>query len=136
MTEITLDVAKTMLAAAEAKAEEISVPMCIAVADDGANLVASYRMDGGLLGSVDIARNKAYTAVSLETSTADLAEVARPDASLHGIETDNDSRFVIYGGGLPVTVGDRVVGGVGVSSGTVEEDEQVAAAGVEAFDGG
>jgi uncharacterized protein GlcG (DUF336 family) len=138
MTQVTLAVAKELLDAAEQRAAEIDVPMCIAVVDDGANLVAFRRMDGGLLGSVSIAQEKAYTAAALEDTTEDLAEAARPDASLHGIQSDDGGRFVIYGGGIPITDGDgddgQVVGAVGASSGTVEEDITVAQAGVDAFD--
>jgi uncharacterized protein GlcG (DUF336 family) len=138
MTQVTLAVAKELLDAAEERAREIDVPMCIAVVDDGANLVAFRRMDGGQLGSVSIAQQKAYTAVALQDTTEDLAEAARPDASLHGIQSDDGGRFVIYGGGIPITDGDvdggAVVGAVGASSGTVEEDITVAQAGVDAFD--
>jgi uncharacterized protein GlcG (DUF336 family) len=134
MTRVTLEAAKRMLDAAEEEAEDLGVGMCIAVVDEGANLVAFRRMEEGLLGSVSIAQEKAYTAAALEDSTADLAEAARPDASLHGIETDDDGRFVIYPGGVPITDGGDVLGAVGASSGTVEEDAAVAQAGVDAFD--
>lgn len=99
VTQVTL-AAKRMLDAAERRADELGVPMCIAVVDDGANLVTFRRMDGGLLGSVSIAQEKAYTAAALEDTTEDLAEAARPDASLHGIESDDGGWFVIYGGGI------------------------------------
>ncbi|PSP74661.1 DNA polymerase III subunit delta' [Halobacteriales archaeon QS_3_64_16] len=135
MTQVTLGVAKELLDAAEQRASEIEVPMCIAVVDDGANLVAFRRMDDGLLGSVSIAQEKAYTAVALEDTTEDLAEAARPDAPLHGIQSDDGGRFVVYGGGIPITDDSgAVVGAVGASSGTVEEDMTVAQAGVDAFD--
>lgn len=125
-TQVDLATAKRMLDAAERKAEEIGVPMCIAVVDDGANLVSFRRMDGGLLDSVSISQEKAYTAVALEETTENLAAAARPDASLHGIETDDGGRFVIYGGGVTITDGDEVIGAVGASSGTIEEDVAVA----------
>jgi uncharacterized protein GlcG (DUF336 family) len=134
MTQVDLETAKRMLDAAERKAEELGVGMCIAVVDEGANLVAFRRMEGGLLGSVSISQEKAYTAAALEDATEDLAEVAQPESSLYGIETDDGGRFVVYGGGIPLTDGDEVVGAIGASSGTIEEDVATAQAGVNAFD--
>jgi uncharacterized protein GlcG (DUF336 family) len=134
MTQVDLETAKRMLDAAERKAEELGVGMCIAVVDEGANLVAFRRMKGGLLGSVSISQEKAYTAAALEDATEDLAEVAQPESSLYGIETDDGGRFVVYGGGIPLTDGDEVVGAIGASSGTIEEDVATAQAGVDAFD--
>ena len=134
MMQVDLETAKRMLDAAERKAEELGVGMCIAVVDEGANLVAFRRMEGGLLGSVSISQEKAYTAAALEDATEDLAEVAQPESSLYGIETDDDGRFVVYGGGIPLTDGDEVVGAIGASSGTIEEDVATAQAGVDAFD--
>jgi uncharacterized protein GlcG (DUF336 family) len=134
MTQVDLETAKRMLDAAERKAEGLGVGMCIAVVDEGANLVAFRRMEGGLLGSVSISQEKAYTAAALEDATEDLAEVAQPESSLYGIETDDGGRFVVYGGGIPLTDGDEVVGAIGASSGTIEEDVATAQAGVNAFD--
>ncbi|WP_152040744.1 GlcG/HbpS family heme-binding protein [Salinigranum salinum] len=134
MTDVTLDVAKQLVAAAEEKADEIDVPMCIAVLDDGANLVAFHRMDDALLASVDIARNKAYTAVTLKMDTEAVWEAAQPGESLYGIGETNDGRIVTFGGGIPLEADGTVVGGVGVSGGSVEEDVTVASAAVEAFD--
>jgi len=136
MTAVTLDVAKTIIAAAEEKAEEIDVPMCIAVMDDGANLVGFHRMDGALLASIDIAQNKAYSSVSLKLDTKTIHEVSQPGESLYGLGTTNDGRIVTFGGGYPLEDADgTVVGGVGVSGGSAEEDMEVAQAGVDAFEG-
>ncbi len=108
--------------------------MCVAVVDRGANLVGFHRMDGALLASVDIAQNKAYSAASLQLSTAELSEVAQPGESLYGIHVTNGGRIVVFGGGVPLRDGDEVVGAVGVSGGSVDEDVTVARAGVDAFD--
>lgn len=136
MTEVTLDVAKTIIAAAEEKAQEIDVPMCIAVMDEGANLVGFHRMDGALLASIDIAQNKAYSSVSLKLDTKTIHEVSQPGESLYGLGTTNDGRIVTFGGGYPLEDADgTVVGGVGVSGGSAEEDMEVAQAGVDAFEG-
>ncbi|MFC7187076.1 GlcG/HbpS family heme-binding protein [Halorubrum yunnanense] len=135
MTDVTLDVAKAVIAAAEEQAAAIEVPMCIAVMDDGANLVGFHRMDGALLGSVDIAQNKAYSSVSLKLDTEAIHEAAQPGESLYGIGNTNDGRIVTFGGGFPLEGEDgTVLGGVGVSGGSVEEDMEVARAGVERFE--
>lgn len=134
MTDVSADVAESILAAAEEKATEIEVPMCIAVFDDGANLVAFRRMDDALLASIDIAQNKAYSAVSLKMPTHELANASQPNESLFGIHSTNDDRIVIFGGGYPLRVDGDVVGAVGVSGGAVEEDRTVAEAGVEDFE--
>lgn len=131
---VTLAQAKVILKAAEAKAREIGLPFVIAVVDGGGNLVALHRMDDALLASIDIAINKAYTAVALKKETAELAALAAPGGALYGIETCCNSRIVTFGGGIPLRCGDRIVGGVGVSGGTPEEDVAVARAGVVAFE--
>lgn len=134
MTEITLDVATQLIAASEDRADEVGVPMCIAVVDGGGNLVAFHRMDDALLASVSIAQNKAYSAVSLKMSTETVAELAQPGEALYGIGGTNDGRIVTFGGGIPLETDDGVVGAVGVSGGSPEEDVDVATAAVEAFD--
>lgn len=134
MTALTLDVAKRLVAAAEEEAASIGVPMCIAVMDEGANLVSFHRMDDALLASVDIAQNKAYTSVSLEMDTETVATVAQPGESLYGIGGTNDGRIVTFGGGIPLTADGDVVGAVGVSGGSVDEDVTVATAAVDAFE--
>ncbi|WP_435099971.1 GlcG/HbpS family heme-binding protein [Halorubrum sp. N11] len=135
MTNLTLDVAKEIIAAAEEAAAAIDVPMCIAVMDDGANLVGFHRMDDTLLGSVDIAQNKAYSAVSLKLDTETIHEESQPGESLYGIGNTNGGRIVTFGGGFPLEDDDgTVVGGVGVSGGSVDEDMEVAQAGVERFE--
>ncbi|WP_342764523.1 heme-binding protein [Haladaptatus sp. R4] len=91
-------------------------------------------MDDALLASIDIAQNKAYSAVSLKMPTHELANASQPNESLFGIHSTNDDRIVIFGGGYPLRVDGDVVGAVGVSGGAVEEDRTVAEAGVEAFE--
>jgi uncharacterized protein GlcG (DUF336 family) len=119
--------------AARAKAEEIGVPMDIAVVDAGNNLTAFARMDDAWLGSIDIAQSKAYTARSFDMSTKDLAPLAQPNQPLYGIEASNDGNLIVFAGGIPLSDGDAVVGAIGVSGGSVEQDHEVAAAGVAAF---
>jgi uncharacterized protein GlcG (DUF336 family) len=130
---VTLSAAQTVVDAARAKAEEIGVPMNIAVVDEGNNLTAFARMDGAWLGSIDIAQNKAYTARAFDMSTLELAPLAQPSQPLYGIEASNQGRLIVFAGGIPLTAGDRIVGAVGVSGGSVEQDHEVAEAGVAAF---
>lgn len=136
MTEVTLATAKEIIAAAEEKAKAIEVPMCIAVMDEGANLVGFHRMDDALLASIDIAQNKAYSAVSLKMDTETIHEVSQPGESLYGLGNTNDGRIVTFGGGLTLKDDDsNVIGGVGVSGGSADEDTEVAQAGVAIFEG-
>jgi uncharacterized protein GlcG (DUF336 family) len=130
---VTLEAAQAVVDAARAKADEIGVPMNIAVVDDGNNLTAFARMDGAWLGSIDIAQNKAYTARSFDMSTKDLAPLCQPNQPLFGIHASNQGRLIVFAGGIPLTSGDDVVGAIGVSGGSVEQDHEVAEAGVAAF---
>ncbi len=130
---VTLSAAQAVVDAACAKAEEIGVPMDIAVVDAGNNLTAFARMDGAWLGSIDIAQNKAYTARAFDMSTKDLAPLVQPDQPLFGIDASNQGRLIVFAGGIPLTSGDEVVGAIGVSGGSVEQDHEVAEAGVAAF---
>jgi uncharacterized protein GlcG (DUF336 family) len=131
--KLTLEDAKIILEGAERKAREIGVPMDIAVVDDGGNLLAFYRMDGAKITSIDIAINKAFTAAGARKATHEYAEIAQPGGPAFGIHVSNQGRFMIFGGGLPIFVDGHIVGGVGCSSGTPEQDRLVAQAGIEAF---
>jgi uncharacterized protein GlcG (DUF336 family) len=130
---IDLSDAQTAVEGARAKAAEIGVPMNIAVVDAGNNLTAFARMDGAWLGSIDIAQNKAYTARSFDMSTKDLAPLCQPGQPLYGIEASNQGRLIVFAGGIPITAGDEVIGAIGVSGGSVEQDHEVAEAGVAAL---
>ena len=132
--ELSLETATEIIAAAEEKAEEIEQPMVVTIATDEGNLIAQHRMDGAWLASVEISRNKAYTAAALETSTDQLAEPSEPGNSLYGLQTTDENRIVIFGGGYPLTVDGEIVGTIGVSGGEVSQDMEVARAGVEKFD--
>jgi uncharacterized protein GlcG (DUF336 family) len=130
---VTLSSAQAVVDAAVKKADEIGVPMDIAVVDEGNNLTAFARMDGAWLGSIDIAQNKAYTARSFDMPTKDLAPLAQPNQPLYGIEASNQGQLIVFAGGIPLMNGDDVVGAIGVSGGSVEQDHEVAEAGVAAF---
>jgi len=131
--EMTLDLALELIAAARTKAREIAVPMVIAVVDAGGNLVAQQRMDDALLVSIDISLNKAYTAVAVKLPTHELAPLVQPGAPLFGLSHADGGRVVVFGGGFPLKRGQKIIGGIGVSGGSVEEDMICAAAAVELF---
>ncbi|MFC4360558.1 heme-binding protein [Halobium salinum] len=128
---IPLETATELIDAAEDRAEEIDNPMVITVANSEGNLIAQHRMDGAWLASVNISRNKAYTAAALETSTHELAEASEPGNSLYGLQTTDEGRIVIFGGGYPLERDGEIVGTIGVSGGAVSQDRDVAEAGVD-----
>jgi uncharacterized protein GlcG (DUF336 family) len=132
-TSLTLADAREMIAAAEAKAQDLGVPYNIAVVDAGGNLIAHARMAGAWLGSIDIAIHKAWTARAFDMATQELATMAQSGKPLFGINSTNHERVVIFAGGMPVKVGQSVVGGVGASGGTVEQDQKVVEAAVGAL---
>ena len=125
--------ARRIIAAGERKAIEIGIPYNIAVADAGGGLVAHVRMDGAWLGSVDIAVNKAWTARAFDMSTEELSHVTQSGQQGFGLNTTNDSRVVIFGGGIPVRRDGVVIGAVGASGGSVDQDISVARAAVAGF---
>jgi len=130
---MTLENAVKVIAAAVKKAQEIAVPMNIAIVDEGNNLVAFQRMDGAWLGSIDISMSKAYTARAFDMPTQTLMPHCQPNQSLYGIHTSNHGKIIIFPGGIPIRCGEKVVGAIGVSGGAVEQDQAVAEAGVAAF---
>ena len=130
---LTLDQAVSIVAAAKEKAQEIGVMQNIAVVDEGGHLVAFARMDGAWRGSIDIAINKAYSARAFDMTTEALGQLSQPGEMCFGIHASNDLRVIIFGGGIPIVSGDRVIGAIGVSGGTVPQDIEVAEAGVAAI---
>lgn len=130
---VRLEDARRVIAAAEKQAQQIGQPMNIAVADEGGNLVAHVRMDGAWIGSIDISINKAFTARAFDIATRDLAEHAQPNKQFYGIHASNQGRIMIFAGGIPLKREGRVVGAIGVSGGSGEQDQKVAEAGAAAF---
>ncbi len=130
---VTLDDARRVIAAAESKAAEIGQPMNIAVVDAGGNLVAHVRMDGAWLGSINISINKAYTSRAFDISTKDLGDNSQPGQQFYGIHVSNQGRIMIFAGGIPLKRDGAVVGAIGVSGGSGEQDQAVAEAGAAAF---
>ncbi len=130
---ISLDDAKLLAERVEARAKEMGVCAVVAIADEGGNLKLLECMDNSYLASRDIAINKAYTSVALKMSTKKLATLARPDGPLYGIQHTNDGKIVIFGGGDTLEVGGKIVGGLGVSGGSADEDTELSAYGKKIF---
>jgi uncharacterized protein GlcG (DUF336 family) len=129
--DIGLDQANAALEAAIKKAEEIGTMMDIAVVDVGGNLKAFARMDGAWLGSIDISQKKARTARYFDMNTGDIGQLSQPGGPLFNIEHSNGG-LITFPGGVPIKDGDIVIGAIGVSGSTVENDHTVAAAGANA----
>ena len=126
---MNLETARKVITAAEKKAKEIGQPMNIAVVDEGGNLVAHVRMDGAWIGSIDISINKAFTSRAFDISTKDLAQHSQSGGQFFGIHVSNHGRIMIFAGGIPLRSGGKVVGAIGVSGGSGEQDHAVAEAG-------
>ena len=130
---VTLADARRIIAAAEKKAAAIGQPMNIAVADGGGNLVSHVRMDGAWLGSIDISIKKAYTSRAFDIATKDVAQHCQSGGQFFGIHASNDGKIMIFAGGIPLKKDGKVVGAIGVSGGSGEQDHAVAEAGAAAF---
>lgn len=122
----SLAVLQQMARRAEEKGRELGVPVVFAAVDQGGNLVLLQRMEGALLASIEIAAGKAYTASALKMATHELGQAAGPNGPLYGIENAVPGKIVLFGGGFPYRVNGEVVGGIGVSGGTVEQDMEIA----------
>src|SRR4026209_1926264 len=122
---VTIEDARRVIAAAEKKAIEIGQPMNIAVADEGGNLVAHVRMDGAWLGSIDISINKAFTSRAFDIATKDLATHSQSGGQFFGIHVSNHGRIMVFAGGIPLREAGKVIGAIGVSGGSGEQDHAV-----------
>lgn len=129
---LTTDRARAVLAAAEAKAWEVGVPVVVAIVDAGVHLKAFTRMDGAPLGSIDIAVKKARTAALFSTTSEAVWEYCKPGAPAHGLEHTNGG-LAPFGGGVPIEADGELVGAVGVSGGAVSQDRDIAIAAAAAF---
>lgn len=123
---MNLELAKRLIELVEAEAKRVGVKAVVAVSDAAGRPVAIHCMDGAYIGSFDVALNKTYTSVAFQMSTAKLAELAAPGGSLYGIQNTNEGKIVIFGGGEPLYVGDKLIGALGVSGGTAEQDTRLA----------
>ena len=128
---INLDLARKLISRVEDKAREMGVNAVVAVSDAHARPVAVECMDNSYIASYDVAFNKAYTVVALKMSTIALKPLSQPGASLYGIQFTNEGKIVIFGGGDPLVYNGQIIGGLGVSGGTEEEDTLLSAYGAE-----
>jgi uncharacterized protein GlcG (DUF336 family) len=130
---IQLADARRIIAAAEKKAEQIGQPMNVAIVDGGGNLVAFERMANAWLGSIDIAQKKAWTSRAFDITTKDLGANSQPGDQFFGINASNDGKVMIFAGGVPLKKDGKIVGAIGISGGSGEQDQAVAEAGAAAF---
>ena len=131
-SSVTAELARAMIDAAERKAAEMGHPFVITVVDESGILKAFSRMDGAALLSVQIAQDKAYTAAGFGLSTDGWHDFVKNDPPLAMGAAPGIDRLVVFGGGYPIKIGDAIVGAIGVSGGTVDQDEEVAEAGAAA----
>ncbi len=129
---LTLADARRIIGAAEQKSIEINQPMNIAVVDCGGNLISHIRMDNAWIGSIDISIKKAYTSRAFDISTKELAQHSQSGNQFFGIHASNDGKVMIFAGGIPIIKDGKVIGAIGVSGGSGEQDHLVAQAGAEA----
>ncbi len=129
---LNLESAKKIVQAGEKKAKEIGLDFVFAVVNKEGQLILEEKMDEAIFASIDVAFKKAYTSAALKIDTVDLTELTKPTGSLYGLQ--NDSRYIVFGGGFLLRVDGKIVGAIGVSGGTVEQDMEVAKACVEAFE--
>lgn len=127
-------IAHTLAEACRAAALLIKVPMAIALVDAEGGLLWFSRMDGTLPVSTELAVSKAYTSAILRMPTHELGPLAQPGASLYGIQNGHDGKIVLFGGGYPLLAQGRVIGALGISGGTVEEDMRVAQSALAIFE--
>ena len=133
LKRLSLEDSRLLIEGARQKAVEIGVPMCIAIVDEGGNLIAFERMDGGKITSAIIAQDKAFTAAGARKATHEYNAACQPGNLVFGIHTAIGGRLCVVGGGLPVVVDGDVVGGIGLSSGTPQQDMDCAQAGIDYF---
>jgi ATP:cob(I)alamin adenosyltransferase len=131
--KLNLSVAKKLMEKVEKKAESMELPVAIAIVDMHGNLIAAHFMDGTLIESMNLAINKAYTSVALKMATHELSKLTQPGQPLYGINT-TDNRIVVFGGGCPIKYHGKIIGGIGVSGGTVEQDIELSLYGADVFE--
>lgn len=133
MDIMNLNTAKQLIEIVEQRASTVGLSAVIAVCNAYGNPVAVHVMDGAYLVSYDVATKKAYTSVAVKMSTMELSKLAQPGGTFYGVDKLDNGRIVIFGGGIPLKDGDRIVGGLGISGGTGEQDHELAVFGELAF---
>ena len=131
--EVDLALSQRMAEAARRSASTAGALVSVAIVDAGGHLLAFERMDGAEIAGPVLARDKAFTAVAHRVATHDLTALVQPGAELAGMNSADGGRYIAFGGGLPLWDADRVVGGVGVSGGTCDQDIAAATAALDVF---
>lgn len=131
--KMTLDTANALIRKVREKAAQMGVQAVVAVADQAGRPVAVQSMDGAYIASFDIALNKSFTSASLKMSTEALSHLSQPGQPLYGIQFTNDGKIVIFGGGEVLEADGKMIGAIGVSGGTAEQDTKLASYGREVF---
>lgn len=131
--QMTLKLANALIEKVKAEAARVGVNAVVAVSDKAGRPVAVQCMDDAYIASFDIALNKTYTSASLKMSTAELSQLSQPGQPLYGIQFTNDGKIVIFGGGEVLEADGKIVGALGVSGGTAEQDTAIAAYGKQVF---
>ncbi len=129
LSTMNLKLATLLIEKVEEEAAKMGVNAVVAVSNAAGRPIAVHCMDGSYIGSYDVALNKTYTSVAFQMSTAELAKLAAPGGSLYGIQNTNEGKIVIFGGGEPLTVNGVMIGAIGVSGGTAEQDTKLGAYG-------
>lgn len=132
--KMSLRLAVELIERVEAKAAEWGMKVVTAVSDSAGRPVAVHCMDGAYIGSFDVALNKTYTSIAFQMSTAELGKLSQPGESLYGIQFTNEGKIVIFGGGELLKQGGSIIGALGVSGGTAEQDSKLAAFGKTVFE--
>ena len=128
---LSLEKARKIIRAGEKKAKEMNLSAVFAVVNSEGNLIIEERMDNAILVSVEVAYKKAYTAAALKLNTQDLTALVQPGAMFYGLQSD--PKYIVFGGGMLLKVDGKIVGAIGVSGGSAQEDIEIAKACVEAF---
>ena len=131
-SNLSLEKARKIIRAGERKAKEMNIAAVFAVVNPEGNLIIEERMDNAILVSVEVAYKKAYTAAALKLNTQDLTALVQPGAMFYGLQSD--PKYIVFGGGMLLKVDGKIVGAVGVSGGSAQEDMEIAKACVKAFE--
>ena len=131
-SNLSLEKARKIIRAGERKAKEMNIAAVFAIVNSEGNLIIEERMDNAILVSIDVAYKKAYTAAALKLNTEDLTALVQPGAMFYGLQSD--SKYIVFGGGMLLKVDGKIVGAVGVSGGSAQEDMEIAKACVKAFE--
>ena len=130
---ITLQLAKQLMEIIEKRAEAVGLKAVIALCNAHGSRIAVHCMDDAFLVSYDVATKKAYTSVAVKMSTMELSKIAQPGQTFYGVDKLDGGKIIIFGGGIPLKVDGKIVGGLGISGGTGEQDHDLALFGEAAF---